>query len=96
MQVTASGDNGSGFISHPDGLVVTSEHVVRGESSVAVWLTNGRRYDGDRAGAGRTIQFPHYLGGGLGDPYRTLSTGGGHCEHYRRASRGRAGRCLRR
>ena len=46
VQITASGGNGSGFISHPDGLVVTSEHVVGGENSVGVWLTDGHRYDG--------------------------------------------------
>ena len=54
MQITVSYDNGSGSISLPDSLVVTSEQVVGSESSVAVWLTNGCRCDGDRARAGRS------------------------------------------
>ena len=47
VQVTTSSGSASGFIITSDGLVVTNEHVVSGESSVGVWLTNGRRYDAD-------------------------------------------------
>ena len=47
VQITTSRGSGSGFIITPDGLVVTNAHVVSGESSVGVWLTNGRRYDAD-------------------------------------------------
>ena len=47
VQITTSSDSASGFIISSDGLVITSEHVVSGESSVGVWLTNGRRYDAD-------------------------------------------------
>ena len=45
VQITTSSGSASGFIISSDGLVITSEHVVSGESSVGVWLTNGRRYD---------------------------------------------------
>ena len=34
-------------MSDAGGLVITNEHVVAGERSVGVLLTNGRRYDGD-------------------------------------------------
>ena len=47
VQITAGSASGSGFIIDASGLVVTNEHVVRGERSVGVWQTNGRRYDGD-------------------------------------------------
>ena len=47
VQITTGGGSGSGFILTADGLVVTNEHVVAGESTVGVWLTSGRRYDGD-------------------------------------------------
>ena len=47
VQITTSGGSGSGFILSADGLVVTNEHVVAGTDRVGVWLTNGRRYDGD-------------------------------------------------
>ena len=47
VQITTGSGSASGFIISPDGLVVTSEHVVSGETSVGVWLTNGRRYDAD-------------------------------------------------
>ena len=47
MQITAGSSSGSGFIVNPDGLVVTSAHVVDGRSSVGVWLTDGRRFDGN-------------------------------------------------
>ena len=44
-QITARGGSGSGFVIDADGLVITNEHVVSGESSVNVWLTDGRRYE---------------------------------------------------
>ena len=47
VQITTGSGSASGFIISSDGLVVTNEHVVSGESSVGVWLTNGRRYDAD-------------------------------------------------
>jgi serine protease Do len=37
---------GSGFIIHPDGLVVTNEHVVRGATDVVVTVADGRDFDG--------------------------------------------------
>jgi serine protease Do len=37
---------GSGFIIHPDGLVVTNEHVVRGAAEVVVTVADGRDFDG--------------------------------------------------
>lgn len=43
-QITTSRGSGSGFVIDANGLVVTNEHVVSGESSVNVWLTNGRQY----------------------------------------------------
>ena len=45
VQITTNSGSASGFIITADGLVITNEHVVSGESSVGVWLTNGRRYD---------------------------------------------------
>ena len=47
VQITTSSGSASGFIVTADGLVITNEHVVSGETSVGVWLTNGRRYDAD-------------------------------------------------
>ena len=47
VQITAGSGSGSGFIVHADGLVITNEHVVAGERTVSVWLTNGRRYQAD-------------------------------------------------
>ncbi len=47
VQITTGSGSGSGFIVDADGLVVTNEHVVGGAARVSVWLTNGRRYDGD-------------------------------------------------
>ena len=48
VQVTAgSGSGGSGFIIDESGVVVTNEHVVRGQRKVGIWLTNGRRYSGE-------------------------------------------------
>ena len=47
VQIAAGSGSGSGFIVDPNGLVVTNEHVVEGARRVEIWLTNGRRYDGD-------------------------------------------------
>ena len=47
VQVTAGSGSGSGFIIDESGVVVTNEHVVRGQRTVGIWLTNGRRYAGE-------------------------------------------------
>ena len=47
VQVTAGSGSGSGFVIDESGVVVTNEHVVRGQREVGIWLTNGRRYDGE-------------------------------------------------
>lgn len=41
---------GSGFIAHPDGLVITNEHVVRGATQVLLTLPDGRELDADVLG----------------------------------------------
>ena len=47
VQVTAGSSSGSGFVIDESGVVVTNEHVVRGQRTVGIWLTNGRRYGGE-------------------------------------------------
>ena len=47
VQITTASGSGSGFIVDEGGLVVTNAHVVAGERSASVWLTNGRFYQGD-------------------------------------------------
>ena len=47
VQVSAGGGSGSGFIIDESGVVVTNEHVVRGQRKVGIRLTNGTRYGGE-------------------------------------------------
>ena len=47
VQVTVGSGSGSGFIIDESGVVITNEHVVRGQRTVGIWLTNGRRYGGE-------------------------------------------------
>ena len=47
VRVTVGSSSGSGFIVDESGVVVTNEHVVRGTPTVGIWLTSGRRYDGE-------------------------------------------------
>ena len=82
VQITTASGSGSGFIITADGLVITNEHVVSGESSVRVWLTNGRRYYADvleRDATADLALVQIYDGGGfdaiaVGDP-NTVRTG---------------------
>ena len=46
VQIIAGSFGGSGFIIDASGLIVTNEHVVRGEYTVDVRLSNGRLYEG--------------------------------------------------
>ncbi len=47
VHITTGSGSGSGFIVDAGGLIITNEHVVSSEASVGVWLTNGRRYEGE-------------------------------------------------
>ena len=47
VRVTAGSGSGSGFIIDESGMVVTNEHVVRGQRKVSIWLTNGTQYSGE-------------------------------------------------
>ena len=47
VQVVAGSGSGSGFIINESGVVVTNEHVVRGQRKVGILLTNGTRYSGE-------------------------------------------------
>src|SRR5262245_49805732 len=45
------GGSGSGVLFAPDGFLLTSHHVVQGNSAVRVRLTDGREFDGHVVGA---------------------------------------------
>ena len=47
VQVTAGSGSGSGFIIDESGVVVTNEHVVRGQRKVGIRLTNGTHHTGE-------------------------------------------------
>ena len=47
VQITAGRGGGSGFIIDESGLVVTNEHVVRGQSKVSIRLTDGTLHSGE-------------------------------------------------
>ena len=47
VQVTVGSGGGSGFIIDDDGVVVTNEHVVRGQRKVGIRLTNGTHHVGE-------------------------------------------------
>ena len=47
VQITKPDGSGSGFVVSTSGLVVTNEHVVDGADTVAVWLTDGRRFEAE-------------------------------------------------
>ena len=76
VQVTAGGGGGSGFVIGADGLVITNEHVVSGESNVNVWLTNGRRYPARvlESDAASDLALLQMTGGGR---FYAMSVGGG-------------------
>jgi serine protease DegQ len=46
VTILVDGGNGSGVVYKPDGLIVTNEHVVRGQTSVEVAFADGRRVAG--------------------------------------------------
>ena len=50
VQVIAGNSAGSGFIIDESGVVVTNEHVVRGQGRVSIRLANGTRYSGEVLG----------------------------------------------
>ena len=76
IQVTTGGGGGSGFVIGSDGLVITNEHVVSGESNVNVWLTNGRRYPARvlESDAASDLALLQMTGGGR---FYAMSVGGG-------------------
>ena len=47
VQVAAGSGSGSGFIIDESGVVVTNEHVVRGQRRVSIRLTNGTHHSGE-------------------------------------------------
>ena len=57
VQVTAGSGSGSGFIIDESGVVVTNEHVVRGQRKVGIRLTNGTRYSGEALGLDETADL---------------------------------------
>jgi len=57
VSVTHRGGSGTGVIVHPDGLILTNEHVVRGARQVQVRMADGQTTTGEVLGAARMMDI---------------------------------------